>query len=115
MDNRDIKAVGLDSLSLDYGKSVQFKSHQVLFDQDISGFENVENLDTLPPKNAFVIALPMKIKNGSGLRSGWLLILLIDSCYCEIIKPCISLMGLYLDEERVFGSCVTNFGAFEPN
>lgn len=64
--NRNLKAVGLDTPSLDYGKSVQFETHQILFEQNIPGFENVANLDLLPPKNAFVIALPMKIKDGSG-------------------------------------------------
>ena len=29
-------------------------------------FENVANLDKLPDNNIFVIALPMKIKGGSG-------------------------------------------------
>jgi len=58
--------VGLDTPSLDYGKSVQFETHQILFEQNIPGFENVANLDMLPPRNAFVIALPMKIKDGSG-------------------------------------------------
>ena len=32
----------------------------------IPGFENVANLDKLPVKGAFIIALPMKIKGGSG-------------------------------------------------
>jgi len=66
VENRSVKAVGLDTPSLDYGKSVQFETHQILFEQNIPGFENVANLDMLPPKNAFVIALPMKIKDGSG-------------------------------------------------
>ena len=29
-------------------------------------FENVANLDKLPVKGAFIVALPMKIKGGSG-------------------------------------------------
>jgi kynurenine formamidase len=66
VENRSVKAVGLDTPSLDYGKSVQFETHQILFEQNIPGFENVANLDLLPPKSAFVIALPMKIKDGSG-------------------------------------------------
>ena len=66
VENRSVKAVGLDTPSLDYGKSVQFETHQILFEQNIPGFENVANLDMLPPSNAFVIALPMKIKDGSG-------------------------------------------------
>jgi kynurenine formamidase len=64
--NRKIKAVGLDAASVDYGQSKDFKTHQVLYEQNICGFENVANLDLLPAKGAFAIALPMKIKGGSG-------------------------------------------------
>lgn len=66
VENRSVKAVGLDTPSLDYGKSIQFETHQILFEQNIPGFENVANLDMLPPMSSFVIALPMKIKDGSG-------------------------------------------------
>ena len=64
--NRKIKAVGLDVASVDHGQSKDFKTHQVLYEQNIPGFENVANLDKLPATGAFVIALPMKIKGGSG-------------------------------------------------
>ena len=64
--NRKIKAVGIDVASVDYGQSKDFKTHQVLYAQNISGFENVANMDKLPVKGAYVFALPMKIKNGSG-------------------------------------------------
>jgi len=64
--NRKIKAVGLDVASVDYGQSKDFKTHQVLYKENILGFENVANLDKLPVKGAYVIALPMKIKGGSG-------------------------------------------------
>ena len=64
--NRKIKAVGLDVASVDYGQSKDFKTHQILYEQNIPGFENVANLDKLPVKGAFIIALPMKIKGGSG-------------------------------------------------
>ncbi|MGI9533678.1 MAG: cyclase family protein, partial [Thermodesulfobacteriota bacterium] len=33
---------------------------------NIPAFENVANLDKLPPTGAIVFALPMKIKGGSG-------------------------------------------------
>lgn len=66
VDNRNIKAVGLDTPSLDYGKSTQYETHQILFEQDIPGFENVANLNKLPATGAYVVALPMKIKDGSG-------------------------------------------------
>jgi len=63
---RKIKAVGLDTPSLDYGGSTHFETHQILFEKNIPGFENVTNLDKLPVKGATIIALPMKIKGGSG-------------------------------------------------
>ncbi len=64
--NRKIKAIGLDTPSMDYGQSKDFKTHQILLGANKVGFENVANLDQLPAKNIFVIALPMKIGKGTG-------------------------------------------------
>lgn len=64
--NRSIKAIGLDTASIDYGQSTLFESHRILFDKNVPAFENVANLDQLPVKGFSVIALPMKIKGGSG-------------------------------------------------
>lgn len=64
--SRHINAVGLDTPSIDYGQSKLFESHRILFDKNIPAFENVANLDKLPPKGFQVIALPMKITGGSG-------------------------------------------------
>jgi kynurenine formamidase len=64
--NRSIKAIGLDTASIDYGQSTLFESHRALFEKNIPAFENVANLDQLPAKGFSVIALPMKIKGGSG-------------------------------------------------
>ena len=64
--NRKIKALGIDVASIDYGQSKDFKTHQVFYSANIPGFENVANMDKLPAKGAYVIALPMKIKGGSG-------------------------------------------------
>ena len=66
VNQRKIKAIGLDTPSIDYGQSTLFESHQILFKADIPAFENVANLEQLPSKGAWVIALPMKIKGGSG-------------------------------------------------
>ncbi|MBI5687767.1 MAG: cyclase family protein [Verrucomicrobia bacterium] len=63
---RDIKAVGLDTASIDYGQSKLFEAHRVLCEREVLVFENVAALDKLPPTGAHVIALPMKIKGGSG-------------------------------------------------
>lgn len=63
---RKVKAVGIDTPSIDYGQSKDFKTHQVLMGANIPAFENVANLDKLPATGNYVVALPMKIKNGSG-------------------------------------------------
>ena len=64
--NRAVKAVGLDTPSIDFGQSQLFESHRILFDKNIPAFENLANLDRLPPAGFHVVALPMKIKGGSG-------------------------------------------------
>lgn len=64
--NRQIKAIGLDTPSIDYGQSTLFESHRILFEKNIPAMENVANLHQLPLKGFIVIALPMKIKGGSG-------------------------------------------------
>jgi len=66
VENRNINAIGLDTPSIDYGQSRLFESHRILFKENTPAFENVANLDKLPPKGAIIIALPMKIKGGSG-------------------------------------------------
>jgi kynurenine formamidase len=66
IENRRLKAIGLDTASIDYGQSQLFESHVTLFKNSVPAFENVANLDKLPPKGAIVFALPMKIKGGSG-------------------------------------------------
>jgi len=38
----------------------------ILYRENISGFENITNLDALPATGSFVVALPMKIEGGSG-------------------------------------------------
>ncbi len=63
---RSINAVGLDTPSIDYGQSTLFESHRILFEANIPAFENVANMEALPLTGATVIALPMKIKGGSG-------------------------------------------------
>ncbi len=64
--NRQIKAIGLDTPSIDYGQSTLFESHRILFDKNIPALENVANLNRLPVRGFSVIALPMKIRGGSG-------------------------------------------------
>src|SRR2546427_4937554 len=61
-----VPAGGVDTPSIEYGQSQTFETHQTLFAADIPAFENVAHLSAVPATGAFVIALPMKIRGGSG-------------------------------------------------
>jgi kynurenine formamidase len=63
---RDIKAIGIDTASIDFGQSTLFESHRVLYERNIPAFENLAQLDRLPATGAFIVALPMKIAGGTG-------------------------------------------------
>jgi len=65
-EEREIEAIGIDTPSIDYGQSTHFESHRILFENEILAIENVANLDRVPATGATVLALPMKIKGGSG-------------------------------------------------
>jgi len=65
-DTRKVKAVGLDTASIDFGQSTLFESHRTLYERNIPAFENLAALDRLPPRGATVYALPTKIRGGSG-------------------------------------------------
>jgi kynurenine formamidase len=64
--DRKVRAVGIDTPSIDYGQSTTFLAHRILFEANIPAFENVANLNRLPAKESFIVALPMRIKGGSG-------------------------------------------------
>ncbi|MDC0251631.1 cyclase family protein, partial [bacterium] len=65
-EHRAIKAIGLDTASIDYGQSTRFQSHVTLFKHEIPAFENVADMSRLPISGTTVVALPMKIGGGSG-------------------------------------------------
>jgi kynurenine formamidase len=63
---RNIKAVGIDTPSIDSGQSKDFRTHRLLCGNNITAYENIANLDQLPSTGAYLVAAPMKIKGGSG-------------------------------------------------
>jgi kynurenine formamidase len=65
-EHRLVKAIGIDTASIDFGQSERFQSHVTLFQHNIPVFENVADLHRLPAQGARVIALPMKIRTGTG-------------------------------------------------
>lgn len=66
VEERGAGALGIDTASIDYGRSTDFQVHRVAAARNVPGFENLTNLDQLPLRGAIVIALPMKIEGGSG-------------------------------------------------
>ncbi len=64
--HRRVKAVGIDTASIDHGPSTHFGSHVALCGANVPVFENLAALDGMPAEGAFVAALPMKIAGGSG-------------------------------------------------
>ena len=63
---RAIRAVGLDTASIDPGSSASFDAHRVLAAAGVPALENLSALDALPLRDFTVVALPMKIRAGSG-------------------------------------------------
>jgi kynurenine formamidase len=63
---RQVKAVGIDTASIDYAQSTAFGSHVTLLSQNVPVFENLADLHGLPETGFDVIALPMKISGGTG-------------------------------------------------
>jgi len=63
---RKVDGIGIDTASIDHGPSREFIVHQVINGAGRYGLENMAYLDRLPASGATLIALPMKIKGGSG-------------------------------------------------
>ena len=63
---RGVRAVGIDTASIDRGQSTEFHAHRILAAANVPIFENVASLDRVVVKGATVIALPMKIAGGTG-------------------------------------------------
>ena len=63
---RQVKAVGIDTASIDYGQSTKFETHVALLSHNVPVFENLSDLHDLPDHGFDVIALPMKIAGGTG-------------------------------------------------
>lgn len=63
---RRIKAVGIDTASIDCGQSTHFEAHVALLSRNVPVFENLADFRALPNMGFEVIALPMKITGGTG-------------------------------------------------
>lgn len=66
IEQRGVGAIGIDTASIDFGPSHEFLVHRLAGEANVPGLENVANLEQLPPRGAWLIALPVKIGGGSG-------------------------------------------------
>ena len=64
--DRGAKMVGIDTASVDGGRSTSFPVHRMLAADSVYILENLTSLTDLPGRGAYVIAFPMKIGQGSG-------------------------------------------------
>ena len=64
--DRGVALLGVDTASIDFGRSSDFLVHRVAAAANVGGLENLTNLEQLPETGFHVIALPMKIRGGSG-------------------------------------------------
>ena len=63
---RQVKGIGIDTLSMDPGLSKDFAVHHIVNSAGRYGLENVAQLDQLPPRGFHLVVAPMKIETGSG-------------------------------------------------
>lgn len=66
LDRSHPAAIGIDTASIDYGPSQNFEVHRLTMPAGLYHLENVAKLDRLPARGAYVVALPMNLKGGSG-------------------------------------------------
>ncbi len=64
--SKGVKLVGLDVPSVDSYKDESSSAHRILLENKIAILETLVNLEKLPPRGSYLIALPLKIKGGSG-------------------------------------------------
>jgi kynurenine formamidase len=63
---RAVLALGIDTLSVDFGQSTDFPVHHYTMPHSVYHLEGVANLDHLPATGSMVIAAPIKLEGGSG-------------------------------------------------
>jgi kynurenine formamidase len=63
---RNIRGMGIDTLSIDPGTSKDFAVHHVLNKASRYALENVAHLDQLPAKGFDLIIAPIKVEHGTG-------------------------------------------------
>ncbi len=66
VDERRVRGLGIDTLSIDPGLSRTFDVHHILNRAGKYALENVAHLDQLPARGSYLVIAPIKIESGSG-------------------------------------------------
>ena len=66
VEERRAGLLGIDTASIDNGRSTDFVAHQIGAAAGVPNIENVGDLSALPPTGFLLAALPMKIEGGTG-------------------------------------------------
>ena len=64
--HRDIRGIGIDTLSIDRGISTEFEVHHAINAAGRYGLENVAQLGQLPPRDFYLMVAPIRIESGTG-------------------------------------------------
>jgi kynurenine formamidase len=64
--DRHVRGIGIDTMSIDYGLSRDFRVHKLINGAGRYGLENVAQIDKLPPRDFYLLVAPMKIDTGTG-------------------------------------------------
>lgn len=65
LQERSVKAIGIDTLSLDHGPSQDFATHYLMLGAGRYQIENLANLDQLPPRGAVVFVGVWHLREGT--------------------------------------------------
>ncbi len=66
LEKRQIKYLGIDTLSLDPGSSTKYEVHHYALGKGIHLIENLDKLDQTPTRGAKLVCAPLLIENGTG-------------------------------------------------
>jgi kynurenine formamidase len=66
MKERRVRGMAVDTMSLDYGASKDFKTHYAWLPSGRWGLESVANLDRVPPRGATLVVGAPKIRGATG-------------------------------------------------
>jgi kynurenine formamidase len=63
---RKVSGLGIDTMSVDYGRSKDFEVHRLSHGTGLYHLENLADMSALPEAGAYLIVAPIKLEGGSG-------------------------------------------------